>query len=243
MDRGVLRVSTNRNTRWRWSRKRDFWSMQSDFIYRHHIEPRVLNSICRKKKHSKVHWNTLTWPELLVQNWTCCKKNVLTIIGMLTWIEVYQIHGKWFTNFTLLKEKPPDGYKLSGRSLTKIQATTRPDHAWPEVWTKIGRAAQNREKQDWANEKPKLDNARKLRGIYFIDPEDDEYKETITKLKKNWKFGTKHLELQETEARSDEFSKIPKTKHACIVEAHESTRKRLESSLQKDHEDHIAGKG
>ena len=31
--------------------------------------------------------------------------------------------------------------------------------------------------------------------------------------------------------------------HACIVEAHESTRHRLESSLPKDHDDHIAGKG
>ena len=31
-----------------------------------------------------------------------------------------------------------------------------------------------------------------------------------------------------------------KTGHACIVEAHESTRKRLESSLPKNHEDDIA---
>ena len=36
-------------------------------------------------------------------------------------------------------------------------------YVWPEVWTKIGKAAQNREKQEWAKEKPKLDNARKLR--------------------------------------------------------------------------------
>ena len=34
-----------------------------------------------------------------------------------------------------------------------------------------------------------------------------------------------------------------KTMYACIVEAHESTRKRMEGSLHKDHEDHIAGKG
>ena len=27
--------------------------------------------------------------------------------------------------------------------------------------------------------KPKLDNARRLRGIYFVDPEDKEFKETI----------------------------------------------------------------
>ena len=30
---------------------------------------------------------------------------------------------------------------------------------------KIENAAQNREKQEWKNEKPKLDNARRLRGI------------------------------------------------------------------------------
>ena len=51
-----------------------------------------------------------------------------------------------------------------------------------------------------------------------------------------------HSELKETEAKSDESNKVPKTKHACIVEAHESTRKRLESALPKIHEDHIAGK-
>ena len=31
------------------------------------------------------------------------------------------------------------------------------------------------------NEKPKLDNARRLRGIYSIDPDDEEYKETLLK--------------------------------------------------------------
>ena len=41
--------------------------------------------------------------------------------------------------------------------------------------------------------------------------------------------------------KSRESNKIPKTKHACIVEAHESTRQRLESFLLKDHEDDIAG--
>ena len=58
------------------------------------------------------------------------------------------------------------------------------------------------------------------------------------------KKGTKkHFPFQEAEAKSCESSKIPKTKHACIVEPHESTRQSLESSLPKDHEDHIAGKG
>ena len=34
-----------------------------------------------------------------------------------------------------------------------------------------------------------------------------------------------------------------KTKCACIVEADESMRKRMEGSPHKNHEDHIAGKG
>ena len=84
-----------------------------------------------------------------------------------------------FTKFTLLKETHPKGYMWSGKRWTKIQTTTRPDYVWPEVWTKIGEAAQNRKKQEWAKEKTKLDNARKLRGIYFIDPDDEEYSEII----------------------------------------------------------------
>ena len=38
-------------------------------------------------------------------------------------------------------------------------------------------------------------------------------------------------------------TRFQKTKHACIVDAHESTRKRMESTLPKDHEDHIAQQG
>ena len=58
------------------------------------------------------------------------------------------------------------------------------------------------------------------------------------------KRGTKkHFQFQETEAKSCESNKIPQTKHACIVEAHESTRQRLELSLPESHEDRIASKG
>ena len=58
------------------------------------------------------------------------------------------------------------------------------------------------------------------------------------------KKGTKkHSGFHETEAKSCESNKIPKTKQACIIEAHESTRQRWEASPPKDHEDHIAGKG
>ena len=41
-----------------------------------------------------------------------------------------------FTKFTLLKETPPRGTMWS-----------RPDHVWPEAWSRIGKAAQTREEQ------------------------------------------------------------------------------------------------
>ena len=86
----------------------------------------------------------------------------------------------------------------SGERLTKIQTTTRPDYVWPEVWTNIGKPAQNREKQERAKEKPKLDNARKLRGIYFIDQDDREYSEHLKKRKKKTGkiYGTSHDDIQ-----------------------------------------------
>ena len=97
------------------------------------------------------------------------------------------------TKFTLLKEKPPTGFLWSRERLTKIQSTTRPDHEWPEVFTKFGKATQNRENQEWVKEKPKLHNARKLRGIYFVDPEDKEYSE-INKMQEvtGKTYGTSH---------------------------------------------------
>ena len=54
---------------------------------------------------------------------------------------------KGFTKFTLLKEKPPKGSMWPGGRPTKIQATTRPENVWPDVWTKVGKAAQKKEKQ------------------------------------------------------------------------------------------------
>ena len=66
-----------------------------------------------------------------------------------------------------------------GGRLTRKQLTSRPDHLWPELWKSMGKNAKLKEKQKWSEEKIHLDNARKLRGIYFIDPKDKEFEETI----------------------------------------------------------------
>ena len=127
-------------------------------------------------------------------------------------------------------------------SLTKIQATTRPDHVWPEVWTKIGKAAQNREKQEWAKEEPKLDNARRQRGIYFIDPDDEEYKDILKNARRKLErpmapaMPCKRLPNSTTKvAARPEIApeKNSKTVYGCVVKSHDSTRQRVESSVQK----------
>ena len=136
----------------------------------------------------------------------------------------------------------------SGERLTRTQLTSRPDHVWPELWTKLGRNAQLKETQKWSHAKPKLDNARKLRGNYIIDPEDKEFKETIKNARKELEMPTapampcktsKNSQHGMTPGKSNEI----KSKRACILEADESTRLRMGESLPNHHEDHIAGKG
>ena len=108
----------------------------------------------------------------------------------------------------------------------------------------MARNAKLYEKQKWSNEKLHFENARKLRGIYFIDKEDKDFKETI-------KNARKKLEISVAPAvpckimkncGSSGSNKI-KTKLACILEADESTRMRIGNSIPHHHEDHIAGKG
>ena len=111
----------------------DFGSMSGNIIYRHHVEPRVklyspreesfpiplkyidvsrtshTNLDVMQERRIDDYWN-IDGPRDLSDSWT------------------------GFTQFTLLEEKPPDGYMWSGVRLTRRQVTSRPDHLWPELW-------------------------------------------------------------------------------------------------------------
>ena len=132
--------------------------------------------------------------------------------------------------------------------MTRKQLTSRPDYSWPELWTNLGRNAQLKERQKLSHEKQKLDNARKLRGIYFTDPEGKELKETIKNARKKLETPvapamlckiSKKSKNGETRSKTNDF----KSQFACILEADESTRLRMGESLPNHHEDHVAGKG
>ena len=109
-----------------------------------------------------------------------------------------------------------------------------------------GKNAKLKEKQKWSHEKPQLDNARRLRGIYFIDPEDKEFKETIKNARKKLETPVAPAMLCKTSKNSLHVvtggkSNEIKSKLACFLEASESTRLRMGESLPNHHEDHIAG--
>ena len=42
-----------------------------------------------------------------------------------------------WTDFTLLNEISPKGYMWSGRRMTNIQTTSRPDHIRSDAWTRM----------------------------------------------------------------------------------------------------------
>ena len=90
-----------------------------------------------------------------------------------------------------------------------------------------------------------LKKARKLRDIYFIDPEDKEFKETIKSARKKLETSVAPAmpcKIMKKNCWSGASNKI-KTRLACILEASDSTRLRMGESLPNHHEDHMAGKG
>ena len=68
-------------------------------------------------------------------------------------LEICLVLGRVSHNLPLFDEKAPDGFLWSGERLTRKQLTSRPDHLWPELWIKLGRNAELREKHEWAIEK------------------------------------------------------------------------------------------
>ena len=130
----------------------DFWSMSGSFIYRRHAEPRVKLYSPREESFPiplkcfdvsrTTHTNLDVKQEKRIDDYW-------NIDGSR------DLSDPWtgFTQFTLLEEKPPEGYMWSGEWLTRKQLTSRPDHLWPEIWKTMGQNAQLKEKQKWPHEK------------------------------------------------------------------------------------------
>ena len=127
----------------RW-RKKWFWSMSGNFIYRHHVELRVKLYSPREEsffgplKYIDVSRTTHANLDVMQEsrfddNWNINGSRDLSDLWTC------------FTHFTLLVEKPPNGKMWSVERLTRNQLTSRPDHSWPELWEKNGKECQAEE--------------------------------------------------------------------------------------------------
>ena len=107
----------------------------------------------------------------------------------------------------------------------------------------MGKNVKLEEKQKRSDEKLHLENALKFRGIYFIDPEDTEFKETIKNARQKLETSVAlamHRKMM-INCRSGASNKIENL--SVFWKADESTRMRMGTSSPNHHEDRIVGKG
>ena len=96
----------------------DFWSISGGFIYRHHVVPRVKLYMPRgdtfpiSLKFIDVTKNTHTSSDVMLE---------ISIDDYWNVDGDRELSHTWtcFTRFSILSEKPPDGYTWSGGRLTR----------------------------------------------------------------------------------------------------------------------------
>ena len=102
-------------------------------------------------------------------------------------------------------------------------------------------------------EKPKLDYecSKTERNLFFIDPDDEEYKEILKTARRNLErpmapampCKRNQPSITKVVAKPNSASETnSKTMQSCLMESHESTRQRAESLQSRIHEDRITGK-
>ena len=164
----------------------DYWTVTSELIIRHHLRPRTDLFVPSDSdspipiKYIDVLRSTSTdlddYKEKSIQDiWSIDKDKKLS--------------GQWTgrTTFTLLKSKPPPGFKWVEGRLTKIQKSKRPDSIRPEEWPHLSRKDQLREIALWQEEGPKRQQARDARARHYIEEaEVDEYTKILAKAKEEF---------------------------------------------------------
>ena len=139
-----------------------------------------------------------------------------------------------FTRFTMLDEKPPDGYTWCGERLTKKQTTSTPDYLWPERYGKTCQKHRNEKKIESGLPKNRSLTLEDCAVSTSLIQQMRISKFAKKKSEESWKFRCQQRKIKGRKFL--ETCRAPgtrNTKDACIVEADESTRKRLEGTPHK----------
>ena len=155
----------------------DFRSMSGNFIFPHHVEPRVKLYSPREESFP------IPLKYIDVSRTTHTKLDVMQERRIDDYWNIdgsRDLSDSWtgFTQFTLLEEKPPDGYIYVVREETDEKAVNIQARSFmARTLDQNGKKCPAEGKAKVVTWKTILDNARKLRGIYFFDPKDKQFKE------------------------------------------------------------------
>ena len=226
---------------WRWGSEK--WLLDDnmgEFIYRHHVVPRVKLYVPKEETFdifNEVHRRYQNNSKL-IHPWTECWKNRLKITG--TWMVRRELSDAWTRLHKIhLFELKDTWWKnmVRRRDLQENKLLLKPwrcmaRYVYACVWCRERR----KQNKDGLSRNHKLDNARQLSGIFFIEPDDEEFKLM-------------------TQSRSDRMLEVPmpaampcklpikssgenhrnvgrrKTRFACVVHADESTRPRIQGAI------------
>ena len=115
----------------------DFWSMSGNFIYRHHVEPRVKLYSPREESFS-ISLKYIDVSRIIRTNLDVMLERRIDDYCNIDGSRDLSDSWTGFIQFTLLEEKSRDGFLWFGRRLTTRHVTSRSDHLCPELWTKLG---------------------------------------------------------------------------------------------------------
>ena len=153
----------------------------------------------------------------------------------------------WLHKIVLLMERPPEGHTWSGERLARKQKTSRPDDVWPHMWKVMSDAAKKKAKTKWAIQKKQGRQCQTIERIFFIEPNDEDFKLTMRAARRKLEVPMPaavpcKIPIKSSGETHRNIGKR-KTKYACVVDADESTRQRVEGAVHKSHQDHITAKG
>ena len=141
--------------------KSDFRTITGEFIYRHHVVPRVKLYVPKGE------------PFLIPLKYIDVTRNTDTALDVLLEKDVedcWNVDGErkmsdaWtgFTRFVLPKERPPEGYTWSGKRLTRKQTTSRARHFVARVVETCVRCIETRRKAKVGNRETKTRKCQKI---------------------------------------------------------------------------------
>ena len=221
----------------------DFWSMSGNFIYRQHVEPRV-------KLYSPREESFLI-PLKYIDVSRTTHKN-LDVVQESRIDDYWNIDGSrdlsdsWtgFTQFTSLKEKTSRRTYMVRGEIDKAAGNIQGRSFVTRNLERHVKGIQAKRDATMGERETEARQCQKAEGYFYSSTQTIQSSKKNQKMRgESWKSRQNLLCLQDGNLETLRLKDNCKSKCACIVEASESTRMRMEGTLTKNHEDHIAGKG